>query len=54
MNYLVLTKKRIKKAEFLHAAKLSLFKKRVFTSYKPSGFEERRKQARQEFAAMDF
>ena len=44
MNNLVLTKKRIKKAEMLHAAQLATFKKGVFTSYKPSVFEERQKQ----------
>ena len=34
MNNLALTKKRIKKAERLHAAQLATFKKGVFTSYK--------------------
>ena len=53
MNGLILTKKRIKKAERLHAAQLATFKKGVFTSYKPSAFEERQKQARDEVAAMD-
>ena len=53
MNNLALTKKRIKKAERLHAAQLAIFKKGVFTSYKPSVFEERQKQARDEVAAMD-
>ena len=53
MNNLVLTKKRIKKAEMLHAAQLATFKKGVFTSYKPSVFEERQKQAREEVAAMN-
>ena len=53
MNGLVLTKKRIKKAERLHAAQLATFKKGVFTSYKPSVFEERQKQARGKVAAMD-
>ena len=48
-----LTKKRIKKAERLHAAQLATFKKEVFTSYKSSVFEERQKQAREEVAAMD-
>ena len=45
MNNLVLTKKRLKKAERLHAAQLATFKKGVFTAYKPSVFEERQKQA---------
>ena len=53
MNNLVLTKKRIKKAEMLHAAQLATFKKGVFTSYKPSVFEERQKQFREEVASMD-
>ena len=53
MNNLSLIKKRIKKAESLHAAQLATFKKGVFTSYKPSVFEERQKQAREEVAAMD-
>tara|TARA_B100000965_G_scaffold71352_1_gene56313 strand:+ start:49 stop:213 length:165 start_codon:yes stop_codon:yes gene_type:complete len=53
MNNLVLTKKRIKKANLLHAAQLATFKKGVFTSYKPSIFEDRRKQAREQFPAID-
>ena len=53
MNNLGLTKKRIKKAEMLHAAQLATFKKGVFTSYKPSVFEERQKQFREEVASMD-
>ena len=44
MNNLVLTKKRIKKVERLHAAQLTTFKKGVFTSYKPSIFEERKQK----------
>ena len=53
MNNLALTKKRIKKAGRLHAAQLATFKKGVFTSYKPSFFKDRQKQAREEFATMD-
>jgi len=53
MNNLALTKKRIEKAERLHDAQLATFKKGVFTSYKPSVFEERQKQARAEVAAID-
>ena len=41
MNNLVLTKKRVLKAEKLHKAQLATFKKGVFTSYKPSVFEEK-------------
>ena len=52
MNNLVVTKKRIKKAEMLYFARLTTFKKGVFTSYKPSLFEERQKQAREEVASM--
>ena len=51
MNNLVLTKKRIKKVERLHAAQLARFKKGVFTAYKPSVIEERQSQARNEVAA---
>ena len=51
MNYLVLTKKRFLKAEKLHKAQLATFKKGVFTSYKPSVFEERQNQARNEVVA---
>ncbi len=36
----------------LHAAQLTTFKKGVFTSYKPSLFEERQKQAREEVTSM--
>ena len=50
MNNLALTKKRIKKAERLHAAQLATFKKGVFTSYKSSVFEERQKQAGEKVA----
>ena len=51
MNNLVLIKKRVLKAEQLHKAQLATFKKGVFTSYKPSVFEERQNQARNEVAA---
>ena len=51
MNNLVLTKKRIKKVERLHAAQLTTFKKGVFTSYKPSVFEKRQNQAGNEVGA---
>ena len=50
MDGFVLTKKRIKKAERLHAAQLATFKKGVFTSYKPSVFEERLNKASNEVA----
>ena len=53
MNNLALTKKRIKKAERLHAAQLATFKKGVFTFYKSLVFEERQKQTREEVAVMD-
>ena len=51
MSNLVLTKKRVLKAEKLHKAQLTTFKKGVFTSYKPSVFEARQKQSRDEVAA---
>ena len=54
MNNLALTKKRIKKAESLHAAQLATFKKGVFISYKSSVFKEIQKQAREEVATKDF
>ena len=53
MNGLVLTKKRIKKAERLHAAQLATFKKGVFTSYKPTIFNDRQKKASEKLAAID-
>ena len=53
MNNLVLTKKRVLKAERLHRAQLATFKKGVFTSYKTSVFEERQNQVYEEVAAMD-
>ena len=53
MNNLVLTKKIVLKAERLHRAQLGTFKKGIFTSYKPSIFEDRQKQAREKVAAMD-
>ena len=54
MNNLVLTKKRVLKAERLHKAQLAIFKKEVFSSYKQSVFEEKQNQACEEVAAMDF
>ena len=45
MNNLVLIKKRVLEAEKLHKAQLATFKKGVFTSYKPSVFEEREKSS---------
>ena len=53
MNNLVLIKKRALKTERLHKAQLITFKKGVFTYYKPSIFEVRQKQAREEVSAMD-
>ena len=53
MNNLVLTKRRVLKAEKLHKAQLATFKKGVFTSYKPSVFEEKQNQARNEVASTD-
>ena len=53
MNNLALTKKRIKKAERLHSAQLAATKNGKLISYRPSVFDERQKQAREEFVAMD-
>ena len=53
MNNLVLTKKRIEKAERLHAAQLATLKKGIFTFYKSSVFEEKLKQACDEVAPID-
>ena len=53
MNNLLLTKERIKRAERLHAAQLSATKNGMLISYRPSVFEERQMQAREEVPAMD-
>ena len=53
INNLVLTKKRVLKAEKLHKAQLATFKKGVFNSYKSSVFEERQNQARNEVESTD-
>ena len=53
MNNLLLTKERIKKAERLHAAQLAATKNGRLITYRPSVFEEKLKQAREEVAAMD-
>ena len=53
MNKLALTKKRVLKPERLQRAQLTIFKKGVFNSYKPSVFEERQKQALKKVALMD-
>ena len=53
MNNLLITKERIKKAKRLHAAQLAATKNGKLISYRPSVFEERQKQARENVAAMD-
>ena len=53
MNNLLLTKERIKRAERVRMAQLFATKNGKLISYKPSVFEERQKQAREEVAAMD-
>ena len=53
MNNLALTKKRIKKAERLHAAQLAATQNGMLIAYRRSAFEERQKQARAEVAAND-
>ena len=52
MNNLVLTKKRHKSRKTTQSSH-AIFKKGVFTSYKPSVLEEKQKQAREEYAATD-
>ena len=53
MNNLLLTKERIKRAKRLHASQLAATKNGKLISYRPSVFEERQKQAREEIVAMD-
>tara|TARA_Y100001968_G_scaffold238804_1_gene222234 strand:- start:1390 stop:1554 length:165 start_codon:yes stop_codon:yes gene_type:complete len=53
MNNLLLTKERIKKAERLHAAQITATKNGMLFTYKPSVFEERQNQTREEVAIMD-
>ena len=53
MNNLLLTKERIKKAERLRLSQLAATKNGMLITYRPSVFEERQKQAREEVAAMD-
>ncbi len=53
MNNLLLTKERIKRAERLHAAQIAVIKNGKLISYRPSVFEERQKQAREEVAAIN-
>ena len=50
MNNLTLIKKIVLKEKRLYIAQLSTFKKGVFTSYKPSVFEERLNNASNEVA----
>ncbi len=53
MNHLLLTKKRVLKAERLHKAQIAALKNGVFTSYKSSVFEKRKNQACEDLAALD-
>ncbi len=53
MNNLLLTKKRVQKAERLRKAQLATFKKGVFTSYRRSVFKERNSQACKHISAQD-
>ena len=48
MNNLVLIREKIKRAERLKLAQLIATKNGEFTSYNPSVFEQRQKQARKE------
>ena len=45
MNKLLLTKKRVQKANRLHEAQLVTFRKGIFTNYKPSVFKKQQLQA---------
>ena len=53
MNNLLLTKERIKRAERLRLAQLAATKNGMLIPYRPSVFEERQNQAREEVEAMD-
>ena len=53
MNNLALTKKRIRKAERLHAAQLAATQNGMLISYRRSAFEERKQQASEEVAEID-
>ncbi len=53
MNNLLLTRKRAIKAERLHKAQIATFKKGVFTSYKPSVFEDRRTKVNEEISSKN-
>ena len=53
MNNLLLTKKRIKRAERLRQAQLAATQNGMLISYRRSVFEERQTQAHEEFTAMD-
>ena len=53
MNNLLLTKRRIQRAELLRKAQLTATKNGEFTPYKPSVFELRQKQARKDLVTLD-
>ena len=53
MNNLLLTKKRIKRADRLRKAQLAATQNGMIISYRRFAFEERQKQARVEIAAMN-
>tara|TARA_Y100001968_G_C19188088_1_gene633819 strand:- start:591 stop:812 length:222 start_codon:yes stop_codon:yes gene_type:complete len=53
MNNLVLTRKRVIKADRLHKAQIATFKKGVFTSYKRSVFKQRQIRIAEESSSQD-
>ena len=53
MNNLVLIRKKIKRAERLHKAKLLATKNGEFTFYSQSVFELRQEQARRDMESLD-
>ena len=53
MNYLLLTKERIKRAERLRLAQLAATKNGMLVTYRPSVFEEKQIKAREEASLME-
>ncbi len=54
MNNLLLTKERIKRADWLRKAQLAATQNGMLISYRRSAVEVRQKQAREVSAAIDF
>ena len=53
MNNLILIRKKIKRAERLHEARLLATKNGEIVTYSPSVFELRQKQARKDMQALN-